>query len=305
MNEALSPEILVIGEALIDIIQIEGRAPEERVGGSPANVALGLGRLGARVGLLTQVGRDRRGEAIADHLRASRVDLLADSIIDAPTSTALAVIDAGGHAAYTFDVRWGTLPEAPVAARVLHTGSIAAFLEPGASSLRGLLARSHAEEITFDPNIRPALLGPHDDVVARFEEFARLATVVKMSDEDAAWLYPGVEVTEVVDRVLSLGPRLAAVTLGAEGAELAGAHARVRVEGVTVGVVDTIGAGDTFMASLVDFVAKHGSGDLDELALERAGTAAAQAAAITVSRAGADLPWAHELGASRSSGFVS
>lgn len=295
MSDGAGAEIAVIGEALIDIIEVEGRAPEERVGGSPANVALGLGRLGARVRLLTQLGRDQRGDAIADHLRASGVELLAGSITDAPTSTALAAIAADGHAEYTFNVRWARLPREPIAARVLHTGSIAAFLEPGASSLRGLLSRSHAEEITFDPNIRPALLGARDDVVARFEELAGLSTVVKMSDEDAAWLYPGIEVAEVIDRVLSLGPRLAAVTLGAAGAELASAHARVHVDGVRVQAVDTIGAGDTFMAALIDFVAKQGSGDLDARALERAGTAAVQAAAITVSRAGADLPWASEL----------
>jgi fructokinase len=297
VSEVANPEIVAIGEALIDIIEVEGRAPEERVGGSPANVALGLGRLGARVGLLTQLGRDRRGAAIADHLRASGVELLAGSITDGLTSTALAAIGADGQAEYTFDVRWERLPEEPITARVVHTGSIAAFLEPGASSLRELLSRSHADEITFDPNIRPALLGPRNAAVARFEELAALSTVVKMSDEDSAWLYPGSGVAEVIDRVLSLGPRLAAITLGAEGAELATGEARVRVDGVTVRAVDTIGAGDTFMASLVDFVAKHGSRDLDARALEHAGSAAVQAAAITVSRAGADLPWAHEVSA--------
>ncbi|GAA1060124.1 PfkB family carbohydrate kinase [Agromyces bracchium] len=192
-------------------------------------------------------------------------------------------------------MRWVRLPDAPIAARVLHTGSIAAFLEPGASALRGLLSRSQADEITFDPNIRPALLDSREQMVPRFEEFAALSTVVKMSDEDAAWLYPGREIAAVIDHVLSLGPRVAAITLGADGTELATAEARVRVDGVEVDPVDTIGAGDTFMASLISFVAERGSDGLDAADLERAGAAATQAAAITVSRAGADLPWGYEL----------
>ncbi len=152
-----------------------------------------------------------------------------------------------------------------------------------------------ARELTFDPNIRASLIGTRDDVLSSFEETVRLSTVVKMSDEDAAWLYPGSSLDEVLDAVLALGARLAAITLGSKGAILVNAEHRVWVPAPTVAVVDTIGAGDTFMSSLVAEVAADGSVGLDRSALERIGRDAAAAAAITVSRAGADLPWSDEL----------
>lgn len=152
-----------------------------------------------------------------------------------------------------------------------------------------------AAEVTFDPNIRPALLPEHGKAVRRFEETAALATVVKLSDEDAHWLYPEVEEERLLASLLALGPRLVAVTLGARGAALATRADTVRVPGVEVDAVDTIGAGDTFMASLVHSLLESSSADLDGAALERIGRAATRAAAITVSRAGADLPWLREL----------
>lgn len=289
------PDVVVVGEALIDLVD-DDVTVTEHVGGSPANVALGLGRRGARVALLTQLAPDARGHAIARHLEASNVAVMPQSFSLSRTSTALAVIASDGQAAYEFDVQWNELPDVSLGgARVVHTGSIAAFLEPGASSVRALLARSEATEVTFDPNIRPALLGPRDDVVRAFEQTARLATVVKLSDEDGEWLYPGLASDELVDSVLGLGCRVVAVTLGAGGAILANAGNRVRVPAVAVAAVDTIGAGDTFMASLIHSVLQSGSDGLDGSALERMGAEAARAAAITVSRPGADLPWAREL----------
>jgi fructokinase len=290
-----SGSALVIGEALIDIVETSGGA-SEHVGGSPANVALGLGRRGVDVTLLTQFGADPRGAAIESHLSASRVRTLVER--GEATSTARARIQSDGSAEYVFDIRWGVFgePDLP-AASLVHTGSIAAFLEPGAGDVVRLLRETSAPEVTFDPNIRPDLVGERESVVARFHEIARLSTVVKMSDEDAEWLFSGLAPDEVLDLVLADGVRLAALTLGAEGAILASSEHRVRVAPVRVEAVDTIGAGDTFMASLIASVLATGSAGLDREAIDEIGRDAVHSAAITVSRAGADLPWAHELAA--------
>lgn len=290
-----SGSVLVIGEALIDIVEKEGGSVEH-VGGSPANVALGLGRLGVEVSLLTQFGADPRGEAIEAHLRDSSVRLLVERA--AATSTARARIRRDGSAEYDFDIAWGGFGDVALpSASIVHTGSVAAFLEPGASDVVRLIRSAGAAEVTFDPNIRPDLVGARGEVEARFHEIARLSTVVKLSDEDAEWLFPGKAIDDVLDAVLADGARLAAVTMGAEGAVLATPSGRVRVDPVRVEVVDTIGAGDTFMASLIASVRESGSADLGRDRVAQIGRDAVRAAAVTVSRAGANLPWARELAA--------
>ncbi|KQP67988.1 hypothetical protein ASF40_19530 [Microbacterium sp. Leaf288] len=289
-----SLDVLVIGEALIDIVQ-SGSGRTEHVGGSPANVALGLGRRGAKVGLLTHLADDPRGHTIVRHLEASNVHILAESISAATTSTAVATIGPDGQAEYDFDVMWDVRAPDAVNPRVVHAGSIAAFLEPGATTVQDLLRHTAAKEVTFDPNIRPALIGGHTVALAVFQEMTRLGTVVKMSDEDAVWLYPELAADDVLDAVLGLGARMVAITLGSEGAIIANAEHRVRIPALPVTAVDTIGAGDTFMAALIHAVLGIGSENLDRPTLEHVGRAAVAAAAITVSRTGADLPWAHEL----------
>lgn len=288
-------DVLVVGEALVDVVDT-GAERTEHVGGSPANVALGLGRLGVPVGLLTQLADDLRGRRIIDHLQASGVHVLAESMSASATSTAVARIVADGHAEYTFDLTWDAVarPE-DIRPRLVHTGSIGALLEPGAASVRTLLHATSATEITFDPNIRPALLGSRDTVFPNFEATARMSTVLKMSDEDADWLYPGAPLEDVLESMLALGPQLAAITLGAEGAFLAHAEHRVRIPAANPTIVDTIGAGDTFMASLIRAILTTGSDRLDEATIQRIGRDAVAAAAVTVSRAGANLPWASEV----------
>lgn len=289
-----SCDVLVIGEALIDVVG-DGIQATEHVGGSPANVALGLGRRGVPVTLLTQIGHDAHGDAIFEHLRASGVVVSADSRTAAGTSVAAAQIGPGGHAEYTFEVRWRGFDPPAIRARIVHTGSIAAFMEPGATSVRQMLERADVEEITFDPNIRPDLVGEHEVAVVAFEKIAHLATVVKLSDEDAAWLYPRQTVSAVMETILGLGPRLVVMTLGSAGAVLATSAESIEVPAVDVDAVDTIGAGDTFMASLIHSLLQRGSAHLMRHDLEAIGRAAARAAAITVSRAGSDLPWSSEL----------
>jgi fructokinase len=295
MTSRHAPEVLVVGEALVDIVDLDGKRTEH-VGGSPANVALGLGRRGVPVALLTQLAGDERGRAIVAHLGRSRVHVFADSVTMDRTSTALARVARDGHVEYEFDVSWGAVRcPAKLAPTLIHTGSIATFLSPGGDSVREVLRTCSAAEITFDPNIRPALLGSRHVAFPVFEETAGLSTVLKMSDQDAAWLYPGLPIDDVLDRLLSLGPRLVAVTLGAKGAVIADPGHRVRIPAVRVEVYDTIGAGDTFMASLIHAVFGNGSSEFTRADLERVGYEAVKASAITVSRAGADLPWAHEL----------
>ncbi len=293
MTSQSEPDVLVIGEALIDIVE-KGSWATEHVGGSPANVALGLGRRGVTCALFTQLGNDPRGAAVVEHLEESGVQVLPESFTLPHTSTAVARIAADGQAEYQFDVTWDILPSVPVTTpRVVHTGSIAAFLAPGAASVRQALEGTGAEHITFDPNIRPALMPSHPQALETFEATAALTTAVKMSDQDAAWLYPDLPPDAVIDAVRALGPRLVAITMGSDGALVASKEGRVRIPAVRVQAVDTIGAGDTFMASLIHSLLDDPA--VDRGALERLGADAVRAAAITVSRAGADLPWGREL----------
>ena len=288
-------DVLVIGEALVDITTI-GAEAIEIPGGGPANVALGLGRRGVDVALLTSLGPDARGSAITRHLERSGVWVLAESFVEHPTSTAHAHILDDGAARYEFSIDWTVSRESlPVRPRTIHAGSIAAFLAPGDEVVLEHIDRLAPEIVTFDPNIRPALVGDPHRARVRFEEFARRSTVLKLSDEDAGYLYPGLDEAEVLDAIGELGPRLVALTRGARGAVLAAERTIVDVPGRSVIVADTIGAGDTFMASLVaDYPDLHGAA-LTERELRGLGERAVDAAAITVSRPGADLPWAAEL----------
>lgn len=295
MTDAVeSVDVLVIGEALVDIVE-DGTSTTEHPGGSPANVALGLGRRGIDVALLTDLGRDPRGSRIVGHLERSGVRVLAESFSDRPTSTATATLRDDGSASYLFDVHWNPgaakLAVSPV---LVHTGSIGAFLQPGCTTVLAHLDRLNARLVTFDPNIRPALLGTHAETLAGFEELASRADIVKMSDEDAGWLYPHMSPTEACERVCALGPRLVVITLGAEGAQLVAQDISVSVAASVGSVSDTIGAGDTYMSSVIADMSTLDR-PLDRSTIEVLGIRAAGAAAITVSRAGADLPWAKDL----------
>lgn len=291
-------DVLVVGESLIDVVR-RGGEEDEVVGGSPANVALGLARLGAPVRFHTALGHDDRGERIAAHLSAAGVEVVGASWSLPKTSTALAQIGADGAARYTFDLVWRLPVEPePEHASVIHTGSLAAFLEPGASVVQRTLAGARPGTlITIDPNIRAALLPDHAAAVRRFEGLLRLATVVKLSDEDAAWLYPDLPHDALLRRLLAAGPRLVALTRGGSGATLAAGDILHTVAAPAVTVRDTVGAGDTFMAALIAYVLQNPAAlsVIDRDDLDRMGTYAVTAAAITVERVGADLPTAADV----------
>lgn len=310
--------VTVAGEALVDVVHGDaghdvpdhGGTAREVPGGSPANVALGLARLGCDVEFATRLGDDDRGRRIADHLRASGVRLAPGSVGAGRTSSATVRLGPDGQPRYEFDIV-SDLPELTGTPAWLHVGSIAAFLEPGAGRVVDAARRTAAAggSVSFDPNIRPALLGPRVEAVARVEELAALAAVVKLSDEDAAWLWPDLGDTDaVLDRILALGAGFAVLTAGAAGSVLATATHRVHVPAASTSVVDTVGAGDTYSAALIWQLARspHAAtdahphvgarlDDLDDAALTELGRTCSRAAAITVGRRGADLPTADDL----------
>jgi fructokinase len=293
---AQSPDVVVIGEALMDVVSRPDGAVEHP-GGSPANVAYGLGRLGVNAGLLTAIGDDARGAAIESHLASAGVVLLPGARSLERTASATATLAADGSASYVFDIDWKLEPLAPAyLPMVLHTGSIATFLAPGASTVRSMLERAHREcMVTYDPNIRPALLGSHAEALQLFEDLVPLTDVVKLSDEDAFWLYPGKQLEDTAARILKLGADLAVVTTGSQGSLLRTASTQLSVPAVPTDVADTIGAGDSYMAALILGLLTRGSAGLAPSVLEIIGRTASVAAAITVSRPGANPPTLEEL----------
>jgi fructokinase len=293
---AVAPVVVVIGEALVDVV-FTPQGIIEHPGGSPMNVAYGLGRLGVPTALLTSLGDDLRGAAIEAHLRSAGVELLPGSKSAGRTASATATLAADGSATYDFDISWELAPGAPTCLpKVLHTGSIATFLAPGASAVKTFLEQSRRGcLVTYDPNVRPALLGSQAEARSIFEDLVPLTDVVKLSDEDAAWLYPGLQPEDAAARILALGAGLAVVTRGGEGSFLATAAATVHVPAVTSVVADTIGAGDSYMAALIYGLLAPSTEGLERDVLEILGRTASKAAAITVRRPGATPPTASEL----------
>ena len=288
-------DVIVVGEALMDIV-VSLRGTVEHPGGSPANVAYGLGRLGVDTALLTSIGDDHYAAAIEDHLRSAGVGLLAGSKRRGATSTATAVLASDGSAQYDFDVQWDLPRTAPASLpKVLHTGSIATFLAPGAAAVRGLLEQSHQRcLVTYDPNIRPALLGSHFQAKTIFEELIPFTEVVKLSDEDAHWLYPQQPLEKISRHILRLGAGLVAITRGADGSMLSTRDTQVIVPPVQAAVADTIGAGDSYMSALIYGLLMRGADGLAPSVLEALGRMASKAAAITVGRPGAQPPTLEE-----------
>ena len=292
---------LIVGEALIDVVEHEGRALGEHVGGSPLNVAFGLALLGRPVDFLTWIGDDPRGKRIADYLHDSGVALAPGSTGASRTGTALASLDDNGSATYTFDLEWVVPATTASAARpVLHTGSIATALEPGRTGVEALLAEyAPTTTITFDPNVRPDFFDDAQSALALVESIVARCDVVKASDEDMRWLAPDTAPEDLAARWLSLGPSLIAVTFGAEGSYAVCADGAERIPAYPTEVVDTVGAGDAFMTGLIDALWSRellGGDRRDQLRhiatdeLAQVLKVAALSSALTVARPGAALP---------------
>ncbi len=300
---------LVIGEALIDVVRTADGRVDEHPGGSPANVALGLARLGRGVDLLTWFGQDGFGDALTAHLTASGVAIVPGSDGALHTSVAAATLDAHGAATYDFDLTWQVPAswEHPAATPpVVHTGSIAAVLEPGGPDVARILAAHHdTATITYDPNVRPSLMPPAAATREIVENLVRLADVVKVSDEDLDWLAPDSDTDDTAREWAAEGRALVVVTRGGSGATAFTSDGmRVDVAAPPVVVADTVGAGDSFMGGLID-----GLWSANLLGADRRGALAAaddvtirtilercvRIAAVTVSRPGANPPTAAEL----------
>lgn len=293
--------VLVVGEALVDEVVASGRI-SRYPGGSPANVALGLSRLNVGTRLHTAIGDDEAGDLIRRHLAESGVSFTAESLTDAPTSKAVATLADDGSATYEFVLNWDPLNlEELGAPKVIHTGSLGAFLEPGAEITGEIVRRGRAEGalITFDPNVRPSLVRDSHRTHQLFQALAFSSHVTKLSDEDAEFLFPGKSLDYVLDVLIDGGVAVAGITRGSRGAQLASGEHRISIPPVTTVVVDTVGAGDSFMATLIWALVFGGVGwsgqPLSKPRLEDIGGKAALAAAITVSRQGADLPILREL----------
>jgi fructokinase len=295
--------VLVVGEALVDLVQRVDGSVDEAPGGSPANVALTLGRLGRHPELLTSLGDDDRGHTVRGWLEDSGVRVVGATA--GHTSTATAVLDASGAATYEFDLAWSVDTGLAGPADVVHVGSIATVIDPGATEVARLVAdRRTSATISFDPNVRPALINDAADARARVERLVALADVVKVSDEDLHWLHPDRSLEESAAAWLAAGPALVVVTLGGKGAFALTGSARIVIPAPSTTVVDTVGAGDTFMGALIDGLLgadligadrRQELRDVPAGLLERILRRSADAAAITVSRPGADPPTLAEL----------
>lgn len=297
--------LLVIGECVADIVRAPGAADRVHAGGSPANVAYGLARLGRSTTLLTQLGQDANGRLIGDHLASAGVRVRTDRS-SAPTPSAAVTLDDAGRATYTFEITWSLAPVTPEQPpQHVHTGSIAAVMEPGATTVLAAVESLRAgATVSYDPNVRPELMGDHAEAVRKAEHCVALSDVVKASDEDLAWLYPGETPEKAAERWLRSGPAVVLVTRGAGGALAVLPGATVRVEAVPVRVVDTVGAGDAFMSGTLHALAAHGMlgergrARLRSLDTETLGDVlrhAVASAAVTVARAGALPPDEEEL----------
>lgn len=295
----MTARVAVVGEALVDIVVPATGEPRRSPGGSPLNVAVGLARLGVDTVLLTELGDDHAGQLVQDHARASGVTLHPGSVVPGTTtSTATARLDELGAASYSFDLRWTLGPRPlPVGTRALHVGSLGSALRPGRDSVLDLVAQASSAglPVSFDPNARPALTPDADLAWQDVREVAAEAELVKLSDEDLAFLQPGVALTDAATGLLGGLTRLVVVTAGGAGALAVSADASLEVRTPPVEVVDTVGAGDSFMAALLSVTLEHGLDDLDEDRLAGYVAAAHQAAAVTVSRPGADPPRSEEL----------
>ncbi len=312
-HETASPSVLVMGEALIDLVidpRLNAGDTQAVPGGSPANVALALARLGLDVDLVAWLGRDDFGEMVREHLESSNVRITPESYGASSTPTAEARLDATGAATYTFDLEWA--PPSPItvpaSAQIVHTGSIGAVLQPGTTAVLDAFRRGRRQALTsYDPNARPTLMGEVGAARRVVEDFVRLSDVVKVSDEDLQWLYEDSEPEPAARRwVQDLGVSLLVMTRGKEGPiawTRGGTEASVTPAKVTV--VDTVGAGDTFMGGLIDALWRRGfKGPGQDNALARLSQTgltailedASEVADVVVQRRGANPPWARELG---------
>ena len=306
-------KVLVMGEALVDLVIEWGKKEidaEPVPGGSPANVALALSRLGVPTELVTYLGNDAHGKQITKHLSASGVTIVPGDPDVEETSRAIAWLDEDGAATYSFDIVWE--PKSPIVVdpnvAIAHAGSIASALEPGAESVLDALRRAKYQAlVTYDPNVRPQILQDRLAAAEIIEEAVAASDVVKVSDEDLEWLYPDLTPAKAAQRWLKdFNLALIVMTRGKDG-PVAWTNSGLDVSHAPgeVTVVDTVGAGDTFMGGLIEALWRRGFrgpqgaerlAQIESVELASILEEAAEVANVVVQRRGANPPWAKELG---------
>jgi fructokinase len=300
----LSDQVWVVGEVLIDLIP-DGDYYTSVIGGGPANTAKALAKLGVKTYFIDGISTDEYGQIAKAELLSANVLLDYAQYSNKPTCTAKVTLSKSGSASYefviedtaTFDFSHQWLPDPQsLKPSLLHIGTLATVIEPGASTLfKWAQSVAHVAPIVFDPNIRPVVLGNRDEYVKKVEKWVAISSAVKVSDEDLNWLYPGNAIDEIVNEWLEKGVELVVVTLGDKGITAYRMHEQISVHAVKVVVADTVGAGDTVGAVLVEAIIKNGLDKLTGEVLITMLNRATKAAAITVSRTGANPPSKEEI----------
>lgn len=306
--------IVCCGEALIDMLPRDTTAGESAfapyAGGAIFNTAIALGRLGIPTGFFTGLSDDMFGDILRETLKAANVDFGPCATLSHHTTLAFVKL-VNGHATYAFFdentagrmITRDHLPALGDFCEALHFGAISLIPEPCGSTYEALMTREHEKRvISFDPNIRPGFIKEREAHLARMNRMAAMSDIIKFSDEDLDWFGMTGSHDDLAAEWLKRGPKLVLITKGADGAVGYTAGHKVEVAGERVTVVDTVGAGDTFDAGVLaslklsDLLTKEAVANLSESAVRDALTLGAKAAAVTVSRAGANPPWKHEIG---------
>jgi fructokinase len=297
-------QVWVSGEVLIDLIP-DGSERKPIVGGGPANTAKALSKIGIDTQFIDGISSDQYGQMAKDELVSAGIKLDYVKYSDKPTCLAIVSLSDSGSATYefvientaTFDFTSEWLPNPQtVLPSLLHIGTLATAIEPGASLLfEWAQSVAKVAPIVFDPNIRPAVISDRKQYLAQVERWVAISSAVKVSDEDIKWLYPNIEIEKIVNDWLTKSPSLIVVTYGDKGLTGHRKNERVSVEALKVKVVDTVGAGDTVGAVLVEAIVNDGLDSLTGSRLKTMLKRAAKAAAITVSRVGANPPTSEEL----------
>jgi fructokinase len=290
--------ITVVGEALVDLVISPSGEVTAAVGGAPFNTARAAARLGADVAFVGTLSTDRFGDRLAAALRDDGVDVSGAPRVDAPTTLAAAELDERGAATYRFYVEGTSAPELVERPDldgdgVVFTGGLGLILEPMASVVETAVVARPAAMVMVDVNCRPPLIVDRDQYRVRVERVVANADIVKVSDDDLAYVYPGADPVDAASRLLGIGAGAVLVTRGAAGVDLV-TPSDVRVVPVEpVDVVDTVGAGDTFDGALLAWLSGHGALAREVLTTEvlaRAVSAANVAAGFACTRRGADPP---------------
>jgi len=292
--------IWVAGEVLIDMLPTG-----DVVGGGPANTAKALARLGYEVDFIDGISSDTNGVNARKALERDGVGLALSLKSEKPTCTATLTLDSHGGAQYeffiketaTFDFNTSWLPDpSRLKPSALHIGTLATIIEPGATALFDWAVRvGEFAPIIFDPNIRPSVLDDRAIYASAVEKWVSIASIIKVSDDDLKWLYPNETLDEVAHRWIEQGVSCVVVTRGVHGLIGFTEHGMEEVDGAKITVVDSVGAGDTVGAIVVEGVIAHSVAGLQGHVLNEVLHKAAIAAGITCSRAGAEPPYKHEL----------